>query len=187
MLAVDDGLIVYGPRLLKPRSLRSETLQCLHDAHQVVDRTKRRARQTIYWPGIDRDVENTVKSCSRCQELLPGQQNEPLMQEGFPSRVFESASADYFHISGKTFLVYVDRLSEWPHVSSCNGSTSAAQLVSLLRPIFSDTGVPVVLKTDGGPQFASSTLRRFLARWGVEHRVTSPYNPKENGSCRSYR
>ncbi|XP_068214008.1 uncharacterized protein [Palaemon carinicauda] len=103
------------------------------------------------------------------------------MQEDLPSRVFESVSADYFHISGKTFLVYVDRLSGWPYVSSCNGSASAAQLISLLRPIFSDTGVPVVLKTDGGPQFASSTLRHFLARWGVEHRVTSPYNPKANG------
>ncbi|XP_064106762.1 uncharacterized protein K02A2.6-like [Macrobrachium nipponense] len=172
---------VYGPRLLIPRSLRSETLQCLHDAHQGVDRTKRRARQTIYWPGIDRDVEDTVKSCSRCRELLPGQKNEPLMQEDLPSRVFESVSADYFHISGKTFLVYIDRLSGWPYVSSCNGSPSAAQLVSLLRPIFSDTGMPVVLKTDGGPQFASSTLQHFLARLGMEHRVTSPYNPKANG------
>ncbi|XP_068207516.1 uncharacterized protein [Palaemon carinicauda] len=38
-----------------------------------------------------------------------------------------------------------------------------------------------VLKTDGGPQFAASALRRFLSRWGVEHRITSPYNPKANG------
>lgn len=30
-------------------------------------------------------------------------------------------------------------------------------------------------------QFTYSTLRRFLARWGVEHRVTSPYNPRTNG------
>ncbi|XP_068233432.1 uncharacterized protein [Palaemon carinicauda] len=51
-------------------SLCNDTLQCLHDAHQGVDRTKRRARQTIYWPGNDRGVENTVKSCSRCRELL---------------------------------------------------------------------------------------------------------------------
>ncbi|XP_050691053.1 uncharacterized protein K02A2.6-like [Eriocheir sinensis] len=30
-------------------------------------------------------------------------------------------------------------------------------------------------------RFTYSTLRRFLARWGVEHRVTSPYNPRTNG------
>ncbi|XP_064077647.1 uncharacterized protein LOC135195315 [Macrobrachium nipponense] len=44
-----------------------------------------------------------------------------------------------------------------------------------------DTGVPVLLKTDGGPQFASSALRRFLSRWGVEHHITSQYYPKANG------
>ena len=182
MLAVDDDFIVYGPRLLIPHSLRRETLQRLHDGHQGVERTKRRARQTVYWPGIDRDIENTVSSCIKCRTLLPRQQNEPLWQDdGRPNRVFESVSADYFHVAGRTFLVYVDRLSGWPNVSSCPGSASAAQLISLLRPIFSDTGVPVVLRTDGGPQFASSTLRRFLARWGVEHRITSPHNPKANG------
>ncbi|XP_066973183.1 uncharacterized protein [Macrobrachium rosenbergii] len=34
MLAVDDDLIVYGARLLIPKSLRRETLECLHDGHQ---------------------------------------------------------------------------------------------------------------------------------------------------------
>ncbi|XP_068228046.1 uncharacterized protein [Palaemon carinicauda] len=61
------------------------------------------------------------------------------------------------------------------------GIASAANLIRSLRAIFSDTGVPVLLKTDGGPQFAASALRRFLSRWGVEHRITSPYNPKANG------
>ncbi|KAG7162913.1 Gag-Pol polyprotein-like 4 [Homarus americanus] len=44
-------------------------------------------------------------------------------------------------------------------------------------------GVPVVLRTDGGPQFTPSALGRFLARWGVDHRVTSPYIPLANGDA----
>jgi len=66
MLSVDDGLIVYGPRLVIPQSLRRETLIRLHDGHQGINRTKRRARQTVYWPGIDRDVENTTLACQFC-------------------------------------------------------------------------------------------------------------------------
>ncbi|XP_068226846.1 uncharacterized protein [Palaemon carinicauda] len=181
MLAVDDDLIVYGARLLIPKKLRRETLECLHDGHQGIDRTKRRARQTVYWPKIDRDIENIVSSC---RSLLPNQRNEPLWQEeDQPSRVFESVSADYFHAMGRTYLVYVDRLSGWPCISSCQGIASAAILIRSLRAIFSDTGVPVLLKTDGGPQFAASALRRFLSRWGVKHRITSPYNPKANGQA----
>ncbi|XP_064081926.1 uncharacterized protein LOC135198285 [Macrobrachium nipponense] len=61
------------------------------------------------------------------------------------------------------------------------GIASAANLIRSLRAIFSDTGVPVLLKTDGRPQFTSSALRRFLSHWGVEHRITSPYHPKANG------
>lgn len=181
-LALDDDLIVYGPRLLIPCILRRETLSRLHDCHQGMERTKRRARQTTYWPGIDRDIENVVSSCQQCRPLLPTQQKEPLCQdEDLPSRVFESVSADYFHVAGRTFLVYVDRKSGWPYVSSCPRQASAAHLVTVLRSVFADTGVPVVLRTDGGPQFTSSTLRRFLTRWGVEHRITSPYNPQANG------
>ncbi|XP_068240989.1 uncharacterized protein [Palaemon carinicauda] len=81
---------------------------------------------------------------------------------------------------GRTYLVYVDRLSGWPCISSCQGIAFAANLIRSLRAIFSHTGVRVLLKTDGGPQFAASALRRFLSR-GVEHRITSPYNPKANG------
>ncbi|KAK3896105.1 hypothetical protein Pcinc_000203 [Petrolisthes cinctipes] len=182
LLATDEDFIVYGPRLLIPLSLRRETLERLHDGHQGMERTKRRARQTIYWPGIDRDIENIVSGCSRCRPLLPSHPNEPLWQDSDrPERVFESVSADYFHVAGRTYLVYIDRLSGWPHVTACPRHASADHLIRVLRSVFADTGVPVILRTDGGPQLTSSSVRRFLARWGVEHRVSSPHNPRANG------
>ena len=66
-LAVDDGLVVYGARLIIPVSLRRQILTSLHDSHQGIEKTKRRARQCVFWPGIDRDIANTVASCSTCQ------------------------------------------------------------------------------------------------------------------------
>lgn len=47
--------------------------------------------------------------------------------------------------------------------------------------LFSQTGVPSVLRSDGGPQFASATLRRFLQRWDVTHEMSSPHHPRSNG------
>ena len=47
--------------------------------------------------------------------------------------------------------------------------------------VFAQTGVPAVLRTDGGPQFTSGTLRRFLSRWEVRHEVSSPRYPRSNG------
>ena len=187
MLTLDDGLVVYGPRLVIPQSLRRETLARLHDGHQGINRTKRRARQTVYWPGIDRDVENTAHSCCSCRRYAPSQPNEPLWQnDAPPSRVFESVSADYFHVAGRTYLVYVDRKSGWPHVVSCPRDTASAHhLTRVLRSVFADTSVPVLLRTDGGPQCTSSTVRRFLQRWGVRHQVSSPGYPRSNGHAES--
>lgn len=141
----------------------------------------------MYWPGIDRDIENTVQSCCSCRRYVPSQPNEPLWQnDAPPSRVFESVSADYFHVAGKTYLVYVDRKSGWPHVVSCpRNAASAHHLTCVLRSVFADTGVPVLLRTDGGPQFTSSTVRRFLQQWGVRHEMSSPGYPRSNGHAES--
>ena len=98
-----------------------------------------------------------------------------------PTRVFESVSADYFHVAGRTFLVYADRLSGWPYVFSCTTPASSSQLVSLLPKLLVDIGMPTVLRTDGGPQFISSRVRSFLTRWGVEHRISSPHYSESNG------
>ena len=46
-LSLDDGLVLYGPRIVVPAAARREVLARLHDSHQGVDRTKRRARQCI--------------------------------------------------------------------------------------------------------------------------------------------
>ena len=47
--------------------------------------------------------------------------------------------------------------------------------------IFAASGVPTVLRTDGGKQFTSGTLRRFLSSWEVRHEVSSPRYPRTNG------
>ena len=181
-LTIDAGLIVYGARLVIPADLRRGVLARLHDSHQGVERTKRRARLSVYWPGIDRDVADVIAACSQCRRHLPSHAREPMWQEDEkPTRVFESVSTDYFHAGGHTYLVYVDRMSGWPYVTVCPRTASAEHLTKQLRMLFSQTGVPTVLRSDGGSQFASSTLRRFLLRWDVRHEMSSPHHPRSNG------
>ena len=51
--------------------------------------------------------------------------------------------------------------------------------------MFSYTGVPVVLRTDGGPQFTAGLTRRFLSKWDVQHQISSPHYPQANGHAES--
>ena len=184
-LSIDDGLLVCGARLVIPLSLRREVLERLHDSHQGIDRTKRRARQTVYWPNIDQEITNLVSSCRACHERLPSLPKEPFLTDPQPTRVFQSVSADFFHHAGKTFLVYADRLSGWPIVVSCKREATSRTLVCSLREIFSSTGVPNVLRSDGGPQFSAHHTKEFLKRWGVRHVTSSPHYPQANGHAES--
>ena len=184
-LAVDGDLVLCGQRLIVPSSLRRDVLQKLHASHQGEERTKRRARQVVYWPGIDRDISNTVKSCPECQRYMPKQQKEPIIQMPAPTRVFEVVSADFFEYGGRTYLVYVDRMSGWPWVSHMGRSASAHQLVTSLRQAFASTGVPNLLLSDGGPQFTAKKTRDFLSKWEVNHQLSSPHYPQANGHAES--
>ena len=155
-LSVDDGIVLYGPRIIVPKSERREVLERLHDSHQGVDRTKRRARQSVYWPGISNDIATTVSSCDKCQERLPSQQREPMRAESPPSRAFEDVSADFFNYKGRDYLVYVDRLSGWPAVIHFpKGTTTSRHTIHACARLFVDLSIPVRFRSDGGPQFAS--------------------------------
>ena len=66
-LSVDDGLVVYGRRLVIPAALRRQMLQRLHASHLGKEKTKQRARQLLYWPGIDNEIDNLVRNCAACQ------------------------------------------------------------------------------------------------------------------------
>lgn len=180
-LSADGDLVLYGSRIVVPAALRRRTLARLHDSHKGVEATKRRARQTVFWPGLDSDIANTVAACESCQVLRPSLQQEPLMNDDHPSRPFESVSADFFSVAGKSFLVVTDRLSGWPVVVPCKGDTTASATIRIFCRYFREVGVPLRLRTDGGPQFTSREFANFLERWGVHHRVSSPHYPQSNG------
>ena len=48
---------------------------------------------------------------------------------------------------------------------------------------FREVGVPLRLRTDGGPPFSSQEFKRFTERWGVNHIITSPHYPQSNGQA----
>jgi len=80
-LTLDDDLIVNGCRLLIPFAMHKQVLSQLHESHQGTVRTKQHARLSIYWPGIDNDIENTILACQQCQDHLPSHTKEPLIQK----------------------------------------------------------------------------------------------------------
>ena len=177
-LRTDEGLVLYGSRLVIPVSKRTEILSKLHAAHQGIERSKRRARQVVYWPGMSSDITNTVRACVSCQEALPSLQREPLAHDPLPTRVFEDVSVDIFSFAGNHYFTYADRLSGWPAV---HVNYLTKDVTQFLTRNFVDLGVPVRMRSDGGPQFDSAEMRQFVTKWAVRQEFSTPTYAQSNG------
>ena len=54
----DDGLILNNDRLFVPISLRDEVMKYIHDSHLGVAKCKSLARNLVWWPKMNADIEN---------------------------------------------------------------------------------------------------------------------------------
>lgn len=66
-LSTHAGCLLRGARVVIPPKHREVMLQMLHDAHPGIVRMKAYARVHCWWPGIDSDLERTVRECQTCQ------------------------------------------------------------------------------------------------------------------------
>jgi hypothetical protein len=183
-LAIDDSddMIVMGPRIVIPHSIRADILRDLVQMHQGATKTCQRARLSVYWPNIDNDIVNATKHCETCTKHLPSQQPEPFRVRPPATRPFEQIHADLCELNGRHFLVMVDKFSGWPHVVAFRDKkTTARNVIGHCRSFFSNVGAPVTFWSDNGPQFGAAEFQRFLTDWGITSLTSSPYYAQSNG------
>jgi hypothetical protein len=180
LLISEDGFLLYGHRLVIPKSLRSSIIKELHQTHRGIDGTQARARLILYWPGIDRDIATVCANCELCQRDSRTQQKEPIRHMPRPSRQFQYVSADLFSACGHSGVVYTDWYSGWFCYSFPLASTDAEHLIQIFRKWFTDTAAPDMFFSDQGPPFTSREFRDFLERWGVSTQCSSAYYPQGN-------
>ena len=82
--------------------------------------------------------------------------------------------------TGNTWLVLADRFTGLVFEIYFPREATAKQLITIVREMFSTFGVAENIATDDGSQFRANEMENFLTRWGVEHRISSDYNPHAN-------
>ena len=155
-LSVADGFILRGYRIIVPKKLQQRAINLAHKSHQGIVKTKKLLRETLWFPGIDKMVENTVKECLACQAATPKQTQslEPLQMTQMPSGPWREVSTDFCgpFTNGQYLLVIIDDHSRFPEVEIIN-SLSATTVIPDFDAIFARQGVPDIVKSDNGPPF----------------------------------
>ncbi|XP_064466636.1 uncharacterized protein LOC135377852 [Ornithodoros turicata] len=82
-------------------------------------------------------------------------------------------------------MVIIDDFSKYPLVHVVR-STSARVVLSILRAVFAQFGIPLLLRSDNGPPFQSADFQEFAAELGFHHHRITPLWPQANGEAERF-
>nr|VZI34367.1 unnamed protein product [Spirometra erinaceieuropaei] len=143
-------------------------------------------RASLSVPGIDGDIDDLVRRCSRCQQAAKMPPRQPPVPWEPPERPWSRVHIDFAGpLNGVSYLILVDAYSKWPEIAPLNPATASAT-ITFLRRIFSQHGLPEVLVSDNGSQFTSSTFEDCCRQHNIQHLRSPPYHPQSNAQAKRF-
>ena len=90
-----------------------ECLHHPHEGHLSYKKVQDNAREHVYWPGIDADIEDYTQ---RCQECIKRSQiaKEPLQPHDIPEGLWRKLGMDYFNFNGNSYVLVCDYFLKFP-------------------------------------------------------------------------
>ena len=175
----NDQLLLCGQRIVIPDTQRLKVLEQLHTGHQGITKCRERAKQSVWWPGLSRQLAEYVTKCVSCAQMR--QQNaEPLLPSEMPTLPWQKLAADFFEYKSREHLLVVDYYSRFIEIALLSTMTST-ETIRHLRSIFARHGIPDELRTDNGRQFTSQEFQQFMQDNNIRHTTSSPLFPQANG------
>ena len=181
-LAVSDGVIMRGERVVIPTSLRREMKRRVHTGHLGINTCLRLARDVMYWPGMSSEVRQHVETCGTCATFSDKQPKESVVITDIPKWPWRKVGVDLFSWGGDDFLITVCYHSNFIEVDELR-TASSTEVIKKLKAHFARNGSPEILVSDNGTQFTSAEFKSFQEEWSFQHESISPGNSQANGAA----
>ena len=178
-LAICDGLVFNGHRVVVPYGAREDILNRIHSAHAGANACIERARQAVFYPGITSAIKALMASCPVRSKFQNDQQKEPLKPYEVPSRPWEVVGSDIFTFHGQDYLITVDYLSAFFEINRLP-SKKVSGVIYALKCDFARYGIPRILVSDNSP-FGDQEFAEFAKQWEFKHSKISPRYSQSNG------
>ena len=175
-----EGILLKNERIIVPTTLRAEMKSLIHQGHLGIENCKKRARQSLFWPLMNSEIEDMIKRCPTCLTFRNRQPSEPIINHPIPNQAWEKIAADPFRLHGHYYLLMVDYHSKFIVIETLKNLQSST-VINKCKKTFSQFGTPKELVTDNGPEFSSHHFRSFSKTWDFEHRTSSPHFHQSNG------
>ena len=175
-----------------PQRHRGATLHGCHReaAHQGQRRSTALMQECFWWPGITRDLRNSIKKCSRCRKCEAAPPVVP-MKPLACSRPGELLHVDFTLIEETVplkedpvihnVLVLQDHFSKYVVAYVVKDQTARTAAETLRVRYFGLFGAPAYLVSDQGKAFTGHVITHLCELYGVQKLRASPYHAQTNG------
>ena len=171
---------MFGSRVVIPTKFQDRLLNELHETHAGIIKMKSLARQYVWWPTLNKDIESIKCKCvNRRRKPV----STSLSHWPWATRPMERIHIDFAEYKGVHLLVIIDVYSKYIWTFVMGTDTTTPKLLRCLDFVFADRGLPLTVVSDNGPQFTSKLFKEHMISVGVKHILTPPYHPASNGSA----
>ena len=149
---------------------------------------KLHAKQSVYWPGLNDQLEQLVLNCQLCLKYSRSKKKHDTYSAlGQEVAIFlwTKVATDIFHFEGNSYLLLVDYTSCFPIVRKLKSMT-AQHIADHIKQIFAKYRWPDALVSDNGPCYASKIFKGLMEEYEVNHITSSPHYPQSNGLAEKY-
>ena len=201
MLAITFGktltcsnIVLTSIRRCVPDEEQANVLSMCHDGpcggHFSGNKTAQKIFDCgLYWPIIHKDAFEYSRRCPRCQGL-----GKPSMRNEMPQKYI--LATEIFYVWGIDFmgpfpsshgflyiLVVVDYVSKWIEAIATRTCDRSVVIKFLSSQIFPRYGIPRIIISDNGTHFCNRSFKALMGKFGVLHRLSTPYHPQTNGQA----
>ena len=158
--------------------MQQEIVQKVHEGHQGIQRCRLRAKTSVWWPSISKQISDAIERCSICVRESSHRQ-EPLIPSKLPDYPWQKIGTDLFYLKKSNYILIIDYFSRFIEVIKLKSTTSQS-VIEALWSVFSRYGIPETVISDNGPQYSSNEFDTF-SKYNFHHVTSSPLFPQSNG------
>ena len=194
--ADDDSFVEH--QIVLPKAYRQDVLQLAHKAplsgHLGRNKTYWKICKNFYWPGIQSDVKEFIKTCHTCQVAGKAQSNIvkaplypiPVIGDPFSRVIIDCVGRLPKTKSGFQYILTImDVATRFPEAIPLR-NIKAKTVANALIKFFTSYGLPIEIQSDQGSNFTSNLMQQLTYKLGIKQVFASAYHSESQGALERY-
>ncbi|KAF2890495.1 hypothetical protein ILUMI_15678, partial [Ignelater luminosus] len=184
-LTCEGKCVIWRQRVVIPFYLQKYILDLLYQRHQGIVRIKALAHSFVWWPTLDKQIEDQVKQCSSCQSQSSSGRVTPVywpLTHRRWQRVYMDLAQIYYKGTAVNIFILIDAYSKWIE-AIVMGTVTSPDIIAKVRSLVAAYGLIEEVVSENGPQFCSQLIEIFFEKNAIKHTLTPPYHANSNGAA----